>query len=71
MTTKMETLMSLKGNFVVGVKTTAIGFTLVDIVRIRKAIAAGVYDRTYDFNNDGILDEADYEILRNIIISQL
>lgn len=65
-----EALMALKGNLVVGVKTTAIGYTLMDLVRIRKAIDAGVYDRTYDINNDGVLDQTDYDIILNIIISE-
>ena len=69
MTIEKETLMALKGNLVVGVKTTAIGYTMVDLVRLQKAIDAGVYDRTYDMNNDGYLNQTDYDLLRAIIIS--
>ena len=64
------TLMSLKGNLVVGVKTTSV-FQMVDLVRIKKAIAEGIYDQSYDMNNDGILDNTDYEILSNIVLGNI
>lgn len=63
-------LLSLKGNFVFGVKTN-MNFGMVDLVRLRKAIDEGVYDQGYDFNNDGVLDITDYELLREIVIGNI
>lgn len=57
------TLMALEGNLVIGVKTTA-SFTLKDMVCLKIAINSGIYDKSYDMNNDGILDAADVDILR-------
>ena len=63
-------LMALEGNFVVGVQTDA-EFTMVDLVRLKKAIKGGYYDKSYDMNEDGILDNTDIELLQNIIYAGL
>ena len=63
-------LMALEGNFVVGVKTGA-KFTLVDLVRIKKAITNGYYDKSYDMNDDGVLDSTDIELLKKIVLQNL
>lgn len=64
------TLMSFKGNVLLGVKAGS-NFTMNDLVRIKKAIAAGVYDQGYDMNNDGILDGKDVEILTDLVLGGL
>ncbi len=63
-------LMSLKGNLIVGVKTVR-AFTLKDMVRLKKAIADGIYDESYDVNKDGVLDDIDIDLLYDIILGQL
>ena len=63
-------LMALEGNFVVGVQTDS-KFTMVDLVRLKKAIREGYYDTSYDMNEDGILDNTDIELLQNIIYADL
>lgn len=70
MTADKTLLMSLKGNLIIGVKTTH-EFNMVDLVRIKKALVNGVYDRAYDMNNDGVLTQEDYTILENIVMENL
>lgn len=68
MTSDTTLLMSLKGNLIIGVKTTP-DFKIMDLVRIKKAIIDGVYDKSYDMNNDGILDQTDCNLLRDIVMN--
>ena len=62
MAIEKEALMSLKGNFIVGVLTTS-NFTLRDVVRVKKAVENGVYDESYDLNGDGVLDQTDIDLV--------
>jgi len=70
MTFNAATLTALKGNLILGVKTVQ-NFKTIDLVRLKKAIDAGVYDQSYDMNYDGILDSQDVEILTRIILENL
>lgn len=70
MTADVTLLMSLKGNLIIGVKTTT-NFKMADLVRARMAIDAGVYDQAYDMNNDGILDQSDFDLLRVIVLKNI
>ena len=63
-------LMALEGNLVVGVKTNST-FSMTDLVRLKKDIKNGIYDKSYDMNGDGILDNSDVEILQKIILADL
>lgn len=65
-----EALMSLKGNFIVGVLTT-MQFTLGDVVRVKKAVDAGIYDEGYDMNSDGILDQTDIDLVTDKALKDL
>lgn len=63
-------LIAFKGNFIVGVKTTT-DYKMVDLVRLHKAIDNGIYDINYDMNRDGVLDFADEEILKTLILENI
>lgn len=63
-------LLALKGNLIVGIKTTK-SYSMKDLVRLKKAITDGVYDESYDMNSDGILDDTDVSILSDIVINNL
>ena len=70
MTADVSLLMSLKGNLIIGVKTTT-NFKMKDLVRVRMSIDAGIYDQAYDMNNDGILDMNDFDLLRVIVLKNI
>lgn len=70
MTFDATTLITFKGNFLVGVNTSR-KFKVIDLVRLDKAIVAGIYDANYDMNFDGKLDESDVEIIKQIILENL
>ena len=70
MAIEKEALMSLKGNFIVGVLA-ALKFTLKDCVRVKKAVEAGVYDESYDMNGDGILDQTDIDLVEEKALNDL
>lgn len=66
----VQALLSLKGNFVLGVNSNN-SFTLTDMVRLKKAIAQGEYTDTYDVNADGLLNQEDVLLLQQMILGQL
>ena len=65
-----EALMSLKGNFIVGVLS-ALKFTMKDCVRVKKAVADGIYDESYDMNQDGVLDQTDIDLVTDKAMKDL
>lgn len=65
-----EALMTLKGNFIVGVKA-ELKFTLTDLVRATKLVMDGIYDEAYDMNGDGILNQTDIDLVRDKALNDL
>ncbi len=63
-----ETLLTLKGNTVIGKRTKVenVEFSIMDLIALTDLIANGLYESRYDFNNDGVLDTKDNLILRKI-----
>lgn len=64
-----ETLLSLKGDIFVGVKSD-IGIDARTLVRIKKIIAGvSEFDPEYDLNDDGVIDEADLTLCRKMLLN--
>lgn len=66
-----ETLLSLKGDIFVGIKSN-VKCNLKTLVRIKKIIA-GIceYDPEYDLNGDGVIDDNDLILCRKILLNKL
>lgn len=64
-----EVLLSLTGDVMVAVRAKDI-YDVRDLVRV-KQIAAGLlpYHEDYDFNKDGVVDEADVTWLRKFLLN--
>jgi len=64
-----EVLLSLTGDVMVAVRAKDI-YDVLDLVRVKK-IASGLlpYHEDYDFNKDGVVDEADVTWLRKFILN--
>lgn len=64
-----ETLLSLKGDIFVGVKSN-VNIDVRTLVRIKKIIAGvAEFDAEYDLNDDGVIDEADLTLCRKMLLN--
>ena len=63
-----ESMLSIQGDMVVGVKADSSSLSILDLVRLKKLVIAESYDPIYDFNDDGVLDDLDLAILRRTLL---
>lgn len=64
-----ETLLSLKGDIFVGVKSD-VKINVKTLVRIKKIIAGEAeFDAEYDLNDDGVIDEEDLNLCKNMLLN--
>ena len=64
-----ECLLALSGEVIIAVRARDL-YDVRDLVRAKKIVAGELpYNIDYDFNNDGIVDEADELILRKKLLN--
>lgn len=64
-----ETLLSLKGDIFIGVKSNA-KIDIRTLIKIKDIIANGYeYDAEVDLNEDGVIDEEDLNLITEILLN--
>lgn len=64
-----ETLLSLKGDIFIGVKSN-LNIDATAIVKIKKIIAGDYeFDPEFDINEDGVIDEVDLNLVRDMLLN--
>ena len=64
-----ETLLALKGDIFVGIKTET-NVDATTVIKIKKMIGTGAeYDPEFDLNDDGVIDNVDLNLARDIVLN--
>lgn len=65
-----ESLLSLTGDVMIAVKAKD-KYNVLDLIRLKRIITGELaYHEDYDFNKDGLIDETDVTLLKEILLNK-
>lgn len=60
-------LFSMQGSVMLGVDVSA-AYSIIDLIRAKKAAAGVITDLTFDFDGNGVVDANDVETVKQILL---